>query len=74
MALNFIARELQDFTEKKTAVQRVMMAVRARDSCIKKIEEISSRDFASGQNVTQEKLDSVRQFVLVTSKDRLTDQ
>lgn len=53
-------RELLDLADKKAPVQRVLMAIKARDSCIKKLEEMSGKDFSNGQAVTQEKLDAVR--------------
>ena len=56
-AMTFIEKEIQELGEKKSSVQRVVMAIKARDSCIKKIEELSGKEFSNGQTVTQDKLD-----------------
>lgn len=56
-AMTFIEKEIQELGEKKSTVQRVVMAIKARDSCIKKIEELSAKEFSNGQTVTQDKLD-----------------
>ena len=58
-ASSIIAREIQDFNEKKAIVMRVMIGIRARDFCIHQIEEISAKDFSNNQAITQEKIDSV---------------
>lgn len=53
-------REISDLSEKKATIQKAVIGIKARDQCIKKIEEISLRDFSSGQSINKEKIDTVR--------------
>jgi len=39
-------KELSEFKEKKAIVQKVLVGIKARDQCIKQIEEISQKDFS----------------------------
>ena len=58
-ASSIIAREIQDFEQKRAVILKVMLGIKAREECIRQIEEISARDFSNGgagTGVNQEKL------------------
>jgi hypothetical protein len=44
-------------------VQKVVLGIKAREECIRQIEEMSMRDFKNGGAVTQDKIDSVIKIV-----------
>jgi hypothetical protein len=58
-ASSILAREIQDFELKRAVVQKVILGIKAREECIRQIEEMSARDFRQGAGVTQEKVDAV---------------
>lgn len=51
-ASSILAREIQDFDLKRAAVQKVVLGIKAREECIRQIEEMSARDFGHGSMVT----------------------
>lgn len=51
-ASSILAREIQDFENKRAVVQKVVLGIKAREECIRQIEEMSARDFHQGSMVT----------------------
>ena len=51
-ASSILAREIQDFELKRAVVQKVVLGIKAREECIRQIEEMSARDFRQGAGVT----------------------
>lgn len=62
-ASSILAREIQDFNEKRAIVLKVVLSIKARDECIRHIEEISAREFGGNQPITQEKIDQMVQEI-----------
>ena len=58
-ASSILAREIQDFANKRAVVQKVVLGIKAREECIRYIEDMSARDFGHGAMVTQEKVENV---------------
>jgi hypothetical protein len=42
-----VAKEIQDFNNEQAIVQKVEVAIRARDECIKQIEVFAQSEFAT---------------------------
>jgi hypothetical protein len=55
-----LAREIQDFNEKRAIVLKVILGIKAREECIRQIEDISQRYFSQNAQVTQDKIEMVR--------------
>lgn len=64
-ASSILAREIQDFSNRRAVVQKVVLGIKAREECIRQIEDMSARDFGHGAMVTQEKVENVTSFSLI---------
>lgn len=51
-----LAREINDFDQNRAVVLKVVKGIKAREECIRQIEDMSARNFKAGAAVTEEKI------------------